>query len=212
MGNVSLIMTGDITGFTKVPPDRRETMISSLSRLITSWVDPAHGQIFRGDSFQILFTDAGEALRRSIQLRCWFKRQAISDNLKLDARMAIGVGQIAYYGNTVLDSDGEAFHLSGRAFDSMEEDQFIRIVTGNDDVNEQLGIICRLMDSLIDNWTSSQAEVIYLVLENETQQQIADQLKVGQPAINNRLRLAKWKEIDRAIRYISALLNRLYAK
>ena len=204
-------MTGDIAGFTKVPPEMREKMISSLLNLITSWVDPGHAQIFRGDSFQILFTNAQEALNRSIQLRCWFKQQVISDSLNLDARMAIGVGQIAYFGSTVLDSDGEAFHLSGRAFDSMGEDEFIRIVTNNDEVNEQLSIICRLMDSLINGWTGSQAEVIFWVLENETQQQIADKLRVVQSAVNNRLRLAKWKEIERTIRYISALLNRLYA-
>lgn len=209
MKKISLIITGDITGFTKVPSDKRENLINSIRTLITSWVDPKDAQIFRGDSFQILFTDTKDALKRAIQLRCCLKQQVISGSLKLDARMAIGVGQIAYYGNTVLDSDGQAFHLSGRAFDLMEEDEFLKIVTPDDELNEQLNVICRLMDALINGWTSSQAEVIFFVLENHTQQQMADHLKVGQSAINNRLRLAKWKEIERTIRYISTLLNRL---
>lgn len=208
MNKSSLVLTGDITGFTKVPPGKREQLIKSIHDLISRWVNPKYAQIFRGDSFQILFNEAPEALRRSIQLRCWFKKNTVSDKVMLDARMAIGVGQISYYGESVLDSDGEAFHLSGRAFDAMEKDEFLRIVTPDEVLNEQLNVICRLMNVVISGWTRSQAEVIFLVLENKTQQQMADELKVVQSAINNRLRLAKWKEIEKTIRYISALLER----
>ncbi|HUH33910.1 MAG TPA: SatD family protein, partial [Daejeonella sp.] len=167
---------------------------------------PEFAQVFRGDSFQLLFKNPQDGLRRTLQLRCWFKKNTITDYI-LDARMAIGVGEISYYGDTVLDSDGEAFHISGRAFDAMEDGEFIKVVTADQAMNEQLNVICRLMDVIISGWTPSQAEVIFLALENKTQQQMADQLNVGQSAINNRLKLAKWKEIERTIRYISALLK-----
>lgn len=205
----SLIVTGDITGFTKVASNQREKLIKSIQDLITSWVNAKQAQIFRGDSFQILFSDAPEALRRSIQLRCWFKKNPASENKMLDARMAIGVGQVAYHGKSVLDSDGEAFHLSGRAFDALDADEFIKIVTPDSVLNEQLNVICRLMDIIISGWTSNQAEVIFLALEDKTQQQIADELQVAQSAINNRFKLAKWKEIEKAVRYISLLIEKL---
>lgn len=208
MNESALVLTGDITGFTKIPSKKREKLIQSIPDLFTSWVAPEYAQIFRGDSFQLLFKNPQEGLRRTIQLRCWFKKSTITDDILLDARMAIGVGQISYYGDTVLDSDGEAFHISGRAFDAMEEGEFIKIVTADQLMNEQLNIICRLMDVIISGWTRSQAEAIFLVLENKTQQQMADELNVVQSAINNRLKLAKWKEIERTIRYISALLER----
>jgi len=209
MNESALVVTGDITGFTKIPPAEREQLIHALPDLFQSWVEESeYARIFRGDSFQLLFKHPQEGLRRSLQLRCWFKKSSVTENIVLDARMAVGVGQISYYGETVLDSDGEAFHISGRAFDAMEEGEFIKIVTADQLLNEQLNIICRLMDLIISSWTRTQAEVIFLALENKTQQQMADELNIAQSAINNRLKLAKWKEIERTIHYISGLLER----
>lgn len=201
-----LVITGDIIGFTKVNTKKREKLVQLSQELITSWVGIKHAQIFRGDSFQIVFDDASEALRRSIQIRCWFKKFDFDEKAMLDARMSIGVGQISYHGTTVLDSDGEAFHISGRVFDKLEEDELIKIVTPDKVLNEQLNIICRLMDVIMSGWTRSQAEVVFLVLENKTQKQMAEELQVVQSAVNNRLKLSKWKEIERAVRYISTLL------
>ena len=202
----SLVITGDIIGFTKVKTKEREKLVQLSQELITSWVGIKYAQIFRGDSFQIVFDDASEALRRSIQIRCWFKKFDFDEKAMLDARMSIGVGQISYHGTTVLDSDGEAFHISGRVFDKLEEDELIKIVTPDKVLNEQLNIICRLMDVIMSGWTRSQAEVVFLVLENKTQKQMAEELQVVQSAVNNRLKLSKWKEIERAVRYISTLL------
>jgi len=209
MNESALVVTGDIKGFTKISPAEREQLIHALPDLFQSWVEESeHARIFRGDSFQLLFKHPSEGLCRTLQLRCWFKKNTITDDIMLDARMALGIGKISYYGDTVLDSDGEAFHISGRAFDDMEEGEFIKIMTTDPLMNEQFNIICRLMDVIISGWTRSQAEVIFLALENKTQQQMADELNVVQSAINNRLKLAKWKEIERTIHYISNLLER----
>jgi hypothetical protein len=154
----------------------------------------------------MLFNDPGEGLKRSIQLRCWFKKNRITPEVTLDARMALGAGEIAYIGESVLDSDGEAFHISGRAFDEMENDEFLKVNTPNPELNKQLAVICTLLDVIISGWTRNQAEVVYLVLEGKTQQQMAEELNVVQSAINNRLKLAHWRQIEKTIYYISALL------
>ena len=203
----SLVITGDINGFTQLSSRDREFLIQSTGDLMKLWMKRKNARIFRGDSFQMLFTDSGEALKRSIQLRCWFKKSKLSEKIMLDARMAIGLGEVAYMGESVLDSDGEAFHRSGRGFDMMESDEFLKIITGQKDLDQQLLIICKLMDVIISGWTRSQAEVIYMVLEEKTQQQIADELKVVQSAINNRLKLAHWKQIEKTILYISELIG-----
>ena len=203
-----VVVTGDIEGFTIIPLKKRETFIADTGKLISSWVENKdHAMIFRGDSFQILFEDIQQALERCIQLRCWFKKNSSSGKNMLDARMAIGIGEISYLGKSVLDSDGEAFHLSGRNFDALESDEYLRIVTPDEQKNEQLRIILKLADILITGWTINQAEVIYMVLEGKTQQQMADELKIVQSAINNRIRLTKWKEIEKTIRYISTLIK-----
>jgi hypothetical protein len=203
----SFVVTGDISGFTKMSPEDRENVVSSTLELITSWAGTRNAQIFRGDSFQLLFTDATEALKRCIQLRCWFKKNKIAEEFMLDARMAVGVGTIAYLGETVLNSDGEAFHLSGRAFDALEGDEFFKVIKSQSELNEQLAIICKLADIIISAWTRNQAEVIFLAFEGKTQQQMANELDITQSAINNRLKLSNWKHIEKTIYYISSLLE-----
>lgn len=200
------VITGDVINFTSASVDSRETLIIQTGLLIKSWVSkPEYAEIFRGDSFQLLFDNLGEALKRSIQLRCWFKQHTAAGGL-LDARISIGVGEVSYFGKSVLDADGEAFHLSGRAFDSMKTTHiYFQVSTNNNVLNEQLKIILNLANIIISDWTKNQAEVIFLVLEGKTQQEMADQLQMAQSAVNNRLKLARWKEIDKTIRYIASL-------
>ena len=203
----ALVVTADIRGFTKIASEKREKLILSINDVLHSWVDPEYARIFSGDSIQILFRDPKECLRRAIQLRCWLKKSSFAEDFMLDARLVIGIGKIDYYGDTVLESDGEAFHLSGRALDMLELDEFMQIATPDEVLNEQLNIIVRWVDIQIRDWTRSQAEVIYLLLENKTQQEMADELGVVQSAINNRLKLARWKDVERTIDYISSLLK-----
>jgi hypothetical protein len=204
------VITGDVTNFTSIVIDKREALIIKTSRLIKSWVSkPEYAEIFRGDSFQLLFDNINETLKRSIQLRCWFK-QHIEEKQKypLDARISIGFGEIDYFGKSVLDADGEAFHLSGRAFDDMKNVQdYFQVSTNNNKLNEQLRVILNLANIIISQWTKNQAEVIFLLLEGKTQQEMADELKIAQSAVNNRLKLARWKEIDKTMRYIASLIQ-----
>jgi hypothetical protein len=201
------VITGDVSNFTSLEVDKREDLIKKTSKLIKSWVNkPEYAEIFRGDSFQLLFDNVDETLTRSIQLRCWFKQNA--DEHPLDARISIGFGEVAYLGTSVLDADGEAFHLSGRAFDDMKNTHnYFQVLTDDSVLNEQLKVILTLTNLVIGQWTKNQAEVIFLLLEGYTQQQMADELKIAQSAVNNRLKLARWKEIDKTIRYIASLMQ-----
>lgn len=203
-----IVLTGDISGYTKLKLEGREALMISIADLLHSWVaEPERSRVFRGDSIQALFSNPDDCLRRAIQLRCWLKKNVLNADEVLDARLVIGVGKIDFYGDTVLDSDGEAFHLSGRAFDMLQSDEYLRIVTRDETLNKQLDIICRLIDIQIRSWTRAQSEVIYMALENKTQQAMADELGVAQSAINNRLKLAKWKDIEGTIDYLSSLLQ-----
>lgn len=205
-----IVVTGDIANSTSIAADKRAELTEHIGVLIKSWVaKPEYAEIFRGDSFQLLFDDVAEALKRSIQIRCWLKSYSDGiENESLDARLSIGVGDVAYFGKSVLDSDGEAFHLSGRAFDEMKAAQnYFEISTSDLKLNEQLDIILHLANIIISQWTKNQAEVIFLLLEGKTQRQMADELKIAQSAVNNRLKLSRWKEIDRTMRYIASLMQ-----
>jgi len=205
------VITGDITNFTRLDNERREELIGDTDELIKKWVKrPEDAAIFRGDSFQLLFDDLEVAVLRCIQLVCWFRKQAEKESPGLGARIAVGIGGLAFQGKTVLDSDGEAFHLSGRNFDTMEPGELIRIVTGDEDLNEQLAVLLMFLNLVINDWTPHMAEVIYWVLEdqNATQDKIARRLNIFQSNIAKRLKIAHWKEVEKAAKYIALQLQK----
>ena len=198
------VLTGDIAGYTKIAPAYRESLMLGLDRLIKSFPEAKDAQTFRGDSFQILFADPLAALMRSIQIRCWLKKNRIAGNKMLDARIAVGAGTIDFFGKDILISDGEALQLSGRALDSMKGEEFLKVVCPHKNLNEFFEVICIVMEGRISRWTPSQAAVIFGVLEGKTQQRLANEHGVVQSAITNRLKLAYWKDFERTLRYIAA--------
>jgi len=201
------VITGDIINFTQLPAERRQALVEDTERLLRSWIKrKADAQIFRGDSYQVLFEEPSEALKRSLQLVCWFKKHSDEANkINLNTRVSIGVGTVAYEGKTVLNSDGEAFHLSGRKFDKMKDGEFLSVNTNDPEKNATLEIILNFVNKYINEWTLAQAEVIFLILEDKTQQEIAEELSLSQPSVNSRLKLAGWKELEPAISHIARL-------
>ncbi len=218
------VVTGDIKNFTKLPSDRRSKLIAETEQLMKTMVENARdAQVFRGDSYQLIVNDITRVLKRCIQLICWFKLNSDPFSLagktlksdirvQLGTRLSIGIGEIAYRGKNVLDSDGEAFHLSGRKFDQLNKDDIIRLTTANEKSNEVFEILLMFMNPIIKGWTRTQAETIFQFLEKEdnTQERVARKLKMTQPAVALSLRAARWKEVEKGINYISKELEKQY--
>lgn len=205
------VITGDIIDFTRLDNERREELIGDTDDHIKRWVKrPEDAAIFRGDSFQLIFEDLNLAVIRSIQLICWFKKQAGPAYPNLSTRISLGVGELAFQGKTVLDSDGAAFHLSGRNFDQLEAGELLRITTGHTEKDEQLNVLLMFMNLVMNNWSPHQAEVLYWVLEdqNATQKNIAKRLNIFQSNIAKRLQIAHWKEMEKAISFIAMQLQK----
>ncbi|HVS93993.1 MAG TPA: SatD family protein [Mucilaginibacter sp.] len=203
------VITGDVINYSRLDEKTREKLMTETNKLIRSWVEkPSYAAVFRADSFQMLFSDIGQALKRSIQIRCWLKKTDTQSDFRLDAKLAVGIGNIATIGHSVLDSDGQAFHLSGRNFDAMKEsDERFRIISADERMNGQLHAIMSLADIFITEWTTAQAEVIFLTLEGKKQQDIARELGIAQSAVSNRLKLSRWDKIDETMSYIASLLD-----
>lgn len=204
------VITGDIINFTKLSPAKRKSLIEGTERLLKAWItEKNNAEIFRGDSYQVLFDNSVEAITRSVQLICWFKRHSDEvEKVNLGTRISIGIGEVSYLGKNVLNSDGEAFHLSGRNFDTMKDEQFLSVHTNDIQKNEGIEIILNFVNKYIGNWSVGQAEVIFMLLEERTQQEIAEELKLSQPSVNSRIKSAGWKEFELAIRYIAHLVQR----
>lgn len=203
------VITGDIINFTKLSGANRKKLIEDTGKLLKTWIQAKeNAEIFRGDSYQVLFEDIQEAITKSIQLICWFKKHSDeAAKIFLSTRISIGIGKVAYLGKNVLNSDGEAFHLSGRNFDTMKPEEYLSIHTNNEFKNDGIKIILNFVNKYIEKWTKGQSEVIFLLLEGKTQQEIAVLLSLSQPSVNSRLKSAGWKEFEPSIKYIADLVQ-----
>jgi len=203
------VLTGDIINFTRLNSEQRQSLVVATEKLLKSWVDtPGDAEVFRGDSYQVILGDINDAIKKSIKLICWFKKHSDTvNNIQLSSRVSVGIGTIAYKGKSVLDSDGEAFHQSGRYFDKMGAGETLTIQTNNEEINQQVTIILSFINLFINQWTPNQAEVIYLACEGYTQLKMAEELNLNQAAVNRRLKAASWKEVEKGILYINKLVT-----
>jgi hypothetical protein len=205
---VVAVLTGDLIGSSKLSAERlgrtRAVVIKgaqqfqSRSRRTISGVP----EFFRGDAWQLLVKEPGQALRVALYIRA-----VLSAEIGVETRIAIGVG-----GADVIDrarvslSTGEAFTLSGHALDEM---------TGYFDLTgalpERAGplagwfpAILHLCSGLVRHWTRRQAEIVSLalLLDDPTHERIARLLDppVSKQTVSESLAGAGWRTLLEAIR------------
>ncbi|MFC5272286.1 hypothetical protein [Adhaeribacter terreus] len=204
------VITGDVIDSTKLAVAERKKLDELLHLGLTEVAGENNFEIFRGDSFQILLQEPETALKKAIQIRCWLRKQQISSakNNKtasskrgiIDARLAIGIGSVSYQSKQIRTSDGEAFRLSGRALDDLKHrNSRIIIDTPSPELNDFLEVTFTLLDILISNWSVQQSEVIYELLNNQTQTAIGNKLNISQASVNQRAKTAHWPAIEKTI-------------
>jgi len=115
----------------------------------------------------------------------------------LDARVAIGIGAVQH---TVarVESDGEAYRLSGRALDEMarpKETRRLRVEGPR--VHPQVQITVQLRDAIVSAWSVPVAESAFLALTetDRTPADMAERQGVSQPAISQRLSAARFDSV-----------------
>jgi hypothetical protein len=199
------VITGDIEGFTKIRENDRNELIKDFEIFLTQIVEhKLYAQVFRGDSYQLFFTNVEQCLDAIFKIKCWLM---MYKNFELQNRNALGIGSISFINENILKSDGEAFHLSGRTFDVLSKGEFLTIITSKSKLNEQLQVILLMVNLFVDKWTLQQAEVILQDLKGNTQVEIAEKLSISQGAVNNRLKVSNWKEIKEVNNYLKKILR-----
>lgn len=149
---------------------------------------PNDWEIYRGDEFQIRTTPE-RALKMAIQIKALIKSIK-----KLDVRIGIGLGSETFVGNSVSQSNGKAYQRSGRIFETLKEQKLnLAIVTGHDDKDKTLNLMLKLALNFMDDWSVVSAQMVSLALTkpNASQQEVADQLKIRQSAVSQRLKRAR---------------------
>ncbi|SHG83404.1 hypothetical protein SAMN04488109_2054 [Chryseolinea serpens] len=218
------VINGDIIGSTKMPEKKRDSYLKHLKegferlKKEKSLGIIRNFEMYRGDSFQGALGKPEKALRVVLLLRSLSRMNQptrIKVNIKAkkvlldsafdvtDLRLAVGVGTITKLANKLMESDGDAFHRSGRLIDSMKKPGLnLAIDTPSEKLNKELGASWALIDAVVNKWTASQAEVIYYSLLGYSQIEIANtQLRATPSAVNQRLKGASWSALEKMIAY-----------
>jgi|GEM_PF-127084 len=229
---VVAVITGDVVGSSAVK-DR-----AFLNMAINEAFDGIKAQkeyrmvrsfeIYRGDSFQGVL-DPVHALRAALSIRARLRQwkgpvslSAASRGKKAgkrpvpiplgllpDARIAIGIGTVSYRSSKVMESDGEAFKLSGHALDGLGKSTGrLALLTPWEEVNAETGASMQLLDALVNKWSSASAQAMFHYLaKGSTQSELSEILGISQPAVHKRLVAADQMAIHAALERYEQLIE-----
>lgn len=196
------IVTGDIINSES---SKAETWMPLLkNQLLKFGKTPEDWEIYRGDEFQIKTTPE-KALELSLLLKAKFKTIT-----SLDVRLGIGIGNEAFRGKSISESNGTAYKNSGRVFETLKEQKrTIAIKTESINKDKTLNLMLKLALDFMDNWSTVSAEIIYLALENPEmqQQELATILGIQQSAVSQRQKRARLSLVQEVLTYYSSTIN-----
>jgi DNA-binding MarR family transcriptional regulator len=188
------VITADIVNSTKLKAEEEKKLITSIKKLL----EPLKYEFYRGDSFQVYVKQAQEVLKTI--LLCRAVAISISEVTECDIRASIGVGSVAVPVRSLATAKGEAFILSGRAFDSFIKNDRRLIISiptkGKEIYDIALDLISEYIDDIFGRMTAKQAEVILELLKGKTQQEIADKFKKSKSTISQLVSSAGWSIIE----------------
>jgi hypothetical protein len=185
------VITGDIIGSQKANSNEWLNLLKKeLSKI---GENPKLWEVYRGDSFQAIISNAADALKTAIKIKATLK--TIPD---VDVRMAIGIGSITYTETKVTESNGTAFVHSGETFEKLKnEKQTLAIKSDWPEFDKVMNLLLKLSLIVMDNWTVNAAEVVKATIEypETVQDKLGKMVGIKQSAVSNRLKRAYFDEI-----------------
>ncbi len=220
------VITGDFIGFSDLPAEVRQNMYFILKKCGTALSEafpgimPYEVDVFRGDGWQVLLTDAVFSLRAALYFRAYIKAHSHGKNpeqnseQKIDSRLAIGVGPIDYVpDNRVSAGDGAAFRLSGKMIEQMTSPKFgtMRLAMSGFDEADLLDGIVRMSGAFADFWTDKQSLAMTGALQGWTRKQIGGLWKdtISPQAVGKHLDRANWYAVDHGLRAFEGAMLKL---
>jgi hypothetical protein len=201
------VITGDIVNSTRLAAAKEKKLLRVLQQVLA----PHQFEFYRGDSFQVYQMNAGGALKTA--LLCRTAAISISqgeESASSDVRVSIGIGKAKVPVKTLSTAKGEAFILSGRAFDDMAKtNKRLAIATGNSLANEGLQVIADYVNAIFKAMTGKQAAVIFELLKGQTQQVVSEKLKRSKSTINQHVSSGRWAEIEKLLQQYENIINQV---
>lgn len=210
------IITADIVDSTKMDVEVRNALPEILNKIADSLreVTSLRLEMYRGDSFQIVVDDYAKAPFVAVLMRIGLMRNSCMANMrKLDARVSVGIGKVSYLADTIGKSDGEAFVLSGRAFDKLGKRRLV-VVTSDEKVNSELAVYESILDELLSDVTCARSRTIFAHLLNPelTMEKIGHSLGISKQAVSQAYRATRVAIIDLVLKRMEYVLANNFKK
>lgn len=209
------VITGDFIEFSPLSAEMRKALYALVikcgSRLNQVFGRRMAGRLdmFRGDAWQMLFSDPASALRAGLLFRALIRSEAPLS--RIDVRMAIGVGTVDYVPQgRVSAGDGEAFRRSGKLLETMTTPRAgtLRFAMADARLSPVLDALAVLAGAIAAEWTPMQARAVSGALAGMTQKQIAGAWEGGVSfqAVSRHLQRAAWPALRHAINQYEAVM------
>lgn len=204
---IQAVLTGDIVNSTKLTVARGR----KLSEVIAGLFADHRFEFYRGDSFQAYLRQPDTALQLALLCRSAAIGIAREDkSVMSDVRISIGIGPVNTPVRSLKTAQGEAFTLSGRQFDEIAKSNTrLAISSANELANEGLAVIAGYINSIFDSMTGKQAEVVFLLLKGDSQQDVAKKLRKTKSTIHQRVSAARWQEIEKLLQQFQRIIKLL---
>lgn len=203
------VITGDLVNSTNIALEWRQNVVDVLKTSITNFVSltPIRMEMYRGDSFQIIVDKSEYALTVAVALRAKLRASTPENHEVWDARLSIGIGDISFESDSIVTSDGEAFRLSGRSFDSIGRKRLV-VSTPWAEFNNAIELVTRFADDIISSWTVKQAMIVGNSLPYpKKQKDMAEEFGMTRQNLNYHWNSAKAQLILDYIEYFKTLMN-----
>lgn len=195
------VIKGDIIASRKL--ENQALWLRPLKSLLASWgKNHKNWELHSGDFFQIEITNPEEALRKVFEIKTLIKKVEPADKTKksstIDVRMAIGIGEKTYSGDSISENNGPAYIYSSEKFDILKKENVtIGIKSSWKNFDEEMNLYLKLAGTFMDKWTVSSAELIQIILNHPdiTQEAIGQQLGIKQNSVSGRWNRAYVKEV-----------------
>jgi len=203
---IQAVLTADIVNSTRLGPATEKKLMYCLRQLLAT----QQVEFYRGDSFQVYMKDAISALQTALLCRTAAIGIAGSAAVASDIRISIGIGKVKKPVTALGTAKGEAFVLSGRAFDELTIAGTRLVIAGSNRLaNEGFQVIAGYLNAIFKDMTGKQAGVIFELLKGQTQQAVAAKLKKSKSTIHQHVNAGRWPEIEKLLQHYTNIINLL---
>jgi hypothetical protein len=209
------VWIADLEGSRAIPVRERRRVDRALDRALRALLQRHRAQfrlvpeVLRGDELQAVLRPEAPALTLLAYLRARFAAEV---GRVPALRAGIGWGGVTRLSpRGAFASEGEAFHRARAALEQAKRGRSSRLtawITGDEGFDAVAEAVLRLLDGIQRDWTQPQWEAIAGRLEGKSLEAIARERRIKFQAVSRRLLIAKWPDVEHAIRFLERELPR----